>query len=71
MLEAELIGRSRVRHGDKADAFEMNLDTVIIDLDKRHVTLRWCALLAQARGFDEYQVVAYTENRSAVAGAQG
>jgi len=50
-----------VRLGQKHRAWDMHLDTVIIDLDTRHVILRWCTLISRTHGFDEYQVVAYPE----------
>jgi hypothetical protein len=58
-----------VRQGEKDSAYAMNIDTVIIDLDTRRVTLRWCVLISQDKGFDEYQVIAYTQNRTAPASA--
>ncbi|MCL1960665.1 MAG: DUF2169 domain-containing protein [Desulfovibrionaceae bacterium] len=43
----------------KLDRLDMNLDTVVIDLDKRHVTLRWATRADQDEGYDEYELVAF------------
>ncbi|MDH5858726.1 DUF2169 family type VI secretion system accessory protein [Lampropedia aestuarii] len=48
-----------VKNGQPSEAYSMNLDTVVLDLDQRHVTVRWCTLVSQTHGFDEYQTVAY------------
>lgn len=47
----------------KYDSVAMNLDTVIIDLDKRHVTIRWATLLDQDEGYSEYELVSVERRR--------
>ncbi len=46
-LRGGVLGRSQM----------MDLDTVIIDADRRHVTLRWQTIVEQSEGFDEYEVI--------------
>jgi hypothetical protein len=42
----------------KDEGLPMPIDTVTIDLDTSHVTIRWAALCSQQKGYDEYEVVA-------------
>jgi hypothetical protein len=53
----------------KFERLDMNLDTVLIDLDKRHVMLRWATLVDQDQAYDEYELVAYEPRKAAAAGA--
>lgn len=53
----------------KLDALAMNLDTVLIDLDKRHVTLRWAALFSHEEGYEEYELAAFKQEKDAGADA--
>lgn len=46
-----------LRDGALGRSQMMDLDTVIIDADRRHVTLRWQTIVEQADGFDEYEVI--------------
>lgn len=54
-----------VRGNTKESALPMDIDTVLVDLDKRHVVLRWATLCSQAEGYDEYQLVAVERQRAA------
>jgi hypothetical protein len=42
----------------KDDGMPMHIDTVTIDLDTRHLTIRWATLYSQSKGFEEYEIVA-------------
>lgn len=45
--------------GDRRDnSLMMDLDTVIIDADRRHVTLRWQTIVEKDDGYDEYEIIA-------------
>jgi len=57
-----------LHEGRKLDRLDMNLDTVVIDLDKRHVTLRWATRADHDEGYDEYELVAF-ERKAAAAPA--
>lgn len=46
-----------IRGETKYAGMAMDLDTVLIDLDKRHVVLRWATLYSQTEGYDEYEVI--------------
>ena len=46
-----------LREGAVERSQMMDLDTVIIDADRRNVTLRWQTIVEQADGFDEYEVI--------------
>jgi hypothetical protein len=46
-----------LRDGVLGQSQMMDLDTVIIDADRRLVTLRWQTIVEQADGFDEYEVI--------------
>ncbi len=50
----------------KHEAMPMHIDTVIIDLDTSHVTIRWATLFSQLKGYEEYELCAI-ERKAAVA----
>jgi len=58
-----------LRGEDKLDALDMDLDTVVLDLDKRHVTLRWATLASQDMDYDEYHLVAFKHEAAGALGA--
>ncbi len=47
-----------IRGNLKDSSTPMHLDTVHLDVDKQHVTIRWATLYDRADGYDEYEVVA-------------
>ncbi|MBK7235551.1 MAG: DUF2169 domain-containing protein [Sterolibacteriaceae bacterium] len=59
--------RGETKHAGSA----MELDTVLIDLDKRHVVLRWATLYSQTEGYDEYELIALPDKAAQDAGASG
>jgi hypothetical protein len=54
---------------DKDDGMPMHIDTVTVDLDTKHVTVRWATLFSQQQGYEEYEVVAI-ERKTLQPGAQ-
>lgn len=60
-----------IRGETKYAGSAMNLDTVLIDLDKRHVVLRWATLYSQTEGYDEYELIASAHQAAQDAGARG
>lgn len=59
-----------IRGDTKHAGSGMDLDTVLIDLDKRHVVLRWATLYSQTEGYDEYEVIALPDKVADDAGAR-
>lgn len=60
-----------IRGETKESGLPMDIDTVLIDLDKRHVSLRWATQCSQSEGYDEYEVVAIEQKGPAGATTQG
>jgi hypothetical protein len=54
---------------DKDDGMPMHIDTLTIDLDTKHVTVRWATLYSQQQGYEEYEVIA-VERKTPQASAQ-
>ncbi len=54
-----------LRDERKFDALDMNLDTVLIDLDKKQVTVRWATLVSYEEGYSEYELVAVERKKAA------
>lgn len=51
-----------VRNDNKLDSLPLFIDTVLVDLDQRHVVLRWATLVDRDEGYDSYQLVAFDHN---------
>jgi hypothetical protein len=43
---------------NKDEGMPLHIDSVIVDLDTKHVTARWATLYSQTQGYEEYEVVA-------------
>ena len=53
--------------GERRDnSLMMDLDTVTIDTDRRHVTVRWQTIVQKDDGYDEYEIIAVARPETSV-----